>query len=681
MKRFLILILSLVATVVELSAREVVSINDDWRFYFTSENSADYARSISLPHTWAYDATRSIMSPQPTTANYLRTIYVPEEWSGKRLFLKFYGVESIAELFVNGQYVGEHRGGATAFTFEITSKVKVGAENRVQVIVNNAPQNDILPTSREEDNYGGIYRDVELIVTDRSAISPLYYGSSGVLIQTNEASEQKASGVAKIYLTSTASQTCNLSLTIFDKSGAVVYQRFVNKARITDEPIEVPFSVAKPALWSPSSPQMYTFVADLSDGDMHDVVSVESGFREIDINYDGLISINDKATQMRIVTLFHDYPYVGGAASKRDIATDVALVEEVGANMVRSAHHPHSQHLYNICNEMGIFAWIDLPFVKSPFLSDIAYYPTRRYKEQGFETLREIVAQNMNHPSVIMWGAFSLLSTRGDNPVPYITEVNNLAKELDPTRPTVALSNQDGALNNITDLIAWKQNIGWLRGTYSDIEVWSNLLHTEWKQLRSAVAYGESGRFDQQSRDEDFKAPHLVNAATWLPEGRQRHFHEEYAERLLTDSLFWGICLTNMFDFKSVRSTMGENNSGLMTFDRRDRKDVFYLYKANWNRSEPTLHLAARRERIVSSPMRRVTAYASDTITPLLLVNGDSVQMKLRPGAMFTADSVMLRPGANKIIIRQGELVDSAEWVLQNSMHVPSFGLNLGLIK
>lgn len=675
MKRFLVLAILATLSFTSLAAREVVSLNDDWRFYFTSENSADYARSISLPHTWAYDSSRSIISSQPTTANYLRTIYVPQEWASKRLFLKFYGVESIAELFVNGQYVGEHRGGATAFTFEITSKVKAGENNRIQVIVNNAPQNDILPTSREEDNYGGIYRDVELIITDKSAVSPLYYGSDGVLIKTVEASEQIASGVAKVYLTSSVSTLCNISFSVLNPEGAVVYQRLVNKARIGSEPIDIPFSVAKPELWSPSSPSQYTFVVDVTDGQMRDVVSVKSGFRDIKVNGEGLISINNTPTQMRAVTLLHDHPYIGGAASRRDIETDIALVQEVGANMVRSAHHPHSNHLYDICDREGIFAWIDFPLVKAPFLSDIAYYPTKNFQDQGIETLREIIAQNTNHPSVIMWGIFTLMSSRGDDPIPYIKEINTLAKSLDPTRPTVAVSDQDGDINNITDLIVWKQSIGWSRGSFADIEMWSNILHTDWKNLRSAVVYSASGRYDQQSSDANFRASSSLNATTWFPESRQRRFHEEYSQRLLSDSLFWGICLNNMFDFKSARNSMGENNAGLITFDRRDRKDIFYLYKANWNRSEPTLHIAARRERTVNNKLHTIKVYASGEETPTLLVNGDTVTMKANAAAQFTADSVLLRNGVNKVVVYQGDKIDSTHWVLQPTTTTSAFGL------
>ncbi len=667
MRRFILLFAYIALTVSTLSARNVITINDNWRFYFTSENSADYARTVSQPHTWCYENSRSVVSTQPTTANYIRTMYAPAEWSNKRVFIKFYGVESIADLFINGSHVGEHRGGSTAFTFEIGDRLQFGSDNRIQVIVNNAPQSDILPTSREEDNSGGIYRDVEIIVTDKTNVSPLYYGSDGVLVHQKVITAQKAEGEIAVHLSSTTSQMCHISLSIINQSGDVIFQRSVAKARIGDEPTLIPFSIGKPNLWSPSEPNLYTFRMEVSDGQMRDVVSVKSGFRSIDIGSEGYISLNEVPTPIRAVTLFHDYPHIGGAASARDIDTDLEIISELGANTIRSAHHPHHQYLYDRCDELGQLAWIDFPLVKAPFLSDIAYYPTEAFESAGRVMLQEMVAQNINHPSVIMWGIFTLLTPRGDNPIPYITEINRLAKALDPSRPTVAISNQDGAINNITDLIVWRQNLGWDRGSFSDIDVWRNLLHTKWSYFRSGVAYGESGRIDQQAHDSKFSAPTGLNNDMWLPEGRQRQFHEEYSSMLLSDSLFWGVCIDNIFDFKTSRNSMGENNSGLVSFDRRDRKDIFYLYKSVWNRAQPTLHIAGSRQRVTSEPLYRLKVYSSEESAPLLYSQSDTIEMRMVGPAHFEVDSLSLNNGRNHFVVRQGELCDSINITLQST--------------
>ncbi len=666
MKRLLTLSVAILSLINIAAAREVISLNDNWRFYFSLENSADYARTITLPHTWAYGQSQSIVSNQPTMANYLRDLFVPAEWSNKRVFIKFYGVQTVADILVNGRYVGEHSGGATAFTFELTKFLKFGESNRVQVMVNDAPQNDILPTSHEENIYGGIYRDVELIVTDRTAISPLHYGSDGVFVECTELNQDSAEGEVKVFLNSLHSSSCKLILSIFDPSNTIVEQKIISKAKIDDMPVSIPFSVKSPALWSPQKANLYRFVVRLMDNELSDQVEVVSGFRTIEVVESGLLKINGEPTQFRGVSLYHDYPHVGGAASKCDIDADMEIINELGANAIRSVSHPHHQYLYDLCDREGKMVWIDFPLQKAPFLSDIAYYPTQEFHDQGIETMREIIAQNYNHPSVVMWGIFSLLTTRGDNPIPYIQELNSLAKRLDPRRPTVAVSDQDGDINKITDLIVWNQNIGWDKGHFPDIDMWSNILHTKWSSMISAVTYGQNGRMDQQSEAKDYKSMNVNNSATWKPEGRQRVFHEEYSKRLLNDSLFWGVCLNSMFDFRSSRNSLGENNTGLVTFDRRSRKDIFYLYKAHWNKQESTLHIADSRLSKSSSPLYSLSVYASDTIPPTLITAKDTITMKPSAPWHFVAEELPLSDGVNKFVVRQGELADSVTVTLES---------------
>ncbi len=660
MKRFILLLLLVASISTPLCARDVISINSNWRFYFSLENSADYARTISLPHTWAFEQSNILISTQPTTANYLREIHIPASWSEKRIFVKFYGVQSVADVMVNGRYVGEHRGGAAAFTFELTDYLTVGESNRLHVIVNDAPHSDILPTSHEENLYGGIYRDVELIVTDKTVVSPLYYGSDGVFIEQNSVSETAAEGNVKVHLNSKVTNTCDVNISAYDPAGNLVFEKSTTKVKLGKDALSVPFNIATPQLWSLSTPNLYRFEVTVNDGNGTDVVAVTTGFRTIDFADSGFLKINGEAIQWRGVSLFHDYPHVGGAAQSSDIDSDMALINELGANAIRSSSHPHHPHLYDLCDEQGKMVWIDFPLTKAPFLSDVAYYPTERFHEHGRQTLSEIIAQNYNHPSVVMWGIFSLLSTRGDDSIPFIKEINALAKSLDATRPTVAVSDQDGQINTITDLIVWNPSLGWDRGQFSDVDIWSNMLHTRWSSMRSGVMYGQHGRVDQQSSASEYKSTNQYNSATWKPEGRQRVFHEEYAQRVACDSLFWGVCINTMFDYKSSRNSLGENNSGLVSFDRRSRKDVFYLYKAMWNKSEPTLHIADSRVPVTTEMLHRVKVYASPSdITPILYIASDSVEMRKVAKGQYIADSLHLQLGRNKIVVRQGQQADS----------------------
>ena len=257
MKRYIIAVLLLVACVAA-HARATYSLNDNWQFFFKLETSSDYARHISLPHTWNLDALAGRGTYLQTTANYLRDIYVPAEWSGKRLFLKFYGVQSIADVFVNGHHAGEHRGGWTAFTFEITKFVQYGANNSVLVTVNNSYQNDILPTSSEINFYGGIYRDVELIVTEQTTVSPLYYGSDGVLIHQNNITDGLVEATASVWVTSTVDKACDLAITVRSPQGDAVHTRYLKGRIEPDRPIDIPFTIEEPLLWSCDEPNLYT---------------------------------------------------------------------------------------------------------------------------------------------------------------------------------------------------------------------------------------------------------------------------------------------------------------------------------------------------------------------------------------------------------------------------------------
>ena len=192
------LLVGVITTNAATPSRECYSLNGDWRFFFADEPDAADADYVTLPHTWNIGAEEG--GYLRTTANYMRDIHIPAEWQGKRLFMRFGGAQSVAELFVNGKYVGEHRGGFTAFTFEITDFVRYGAENHLRVIVSNNQRNDVLPLSSDVDLAGGIYRDVELMVTPENIISPLYYGSEGVLVEQHIVSRDKAEGVVKLYL-------------------------------------------------------------------------------------------------------------------------------------------------------------------------------------------------------------------------------------------------------------------------------------------------------------------------------------------------------------------------------------------------------------------------------------------------------------------------------------------------
>ena len=649
MKRYIATLL-LLAACASVQAREVFPLNEGWRFFFKSENSSDNARHVTLPHTWNTD-TGACGYFLETTANYQNDMYVPAEWASKRLFVKFYGVQNVADLFVNGYHVGAHRGGSTAFTFEITDKIRFGEDNALLVVVSNNSRDDVLPASTDMNLYGGIYREAELILTGKTAVSPLHLGSEGVLVRQNSVTSALVEGEAEIYLTSAGESTCMLTLDITAPNGRKVFTKR-QKTRLDGRPVVIPFSIANPQLWSPSSPALYRVTASIGEETVTDSVTVRTGFRNIQVTTAGGLTINGERIPVHGVTLYHDNAISGGAVLAQDYDADLQQIRDLGANALRSAVMPHAQYLYDRCDEQGLLVWIDSPLHRSSFLGDVAYYATPQFEQNGIQQLQEIIAQNYNHPSVVMWGIFSRLWMRGDDVTPYLRRLNDTAHAMDRSRPTVACSEQNGGLNFITDLIVWRQDVGWRKGSTDDVAVWRNQLQKNWSNLRSGVCYGGSGFIGHKSY-----TAQAAPRSNWMPEERQTRFHEEYVKNLQNDSLFWGTWINNMFDYGSARRPYGINGEGLVTIDRRERKDAYYLYRALWNERKPTLHIVDKRRSLRDRNRQAFSVYSS-VGAPTLFVGADTVAMTQYAACQYRSDSVEIQ-GIVKVKAVAGEQCDS----------------------
>ena len=649
MKRYIATLL-LLAACASVQAREVFPLNEGWRFFFKSENSSDNARHVTLPHTWNTD-TGACGYFLETTANYQNDMYVPAEWASKRLFVKFYGVQNVADLFVNGYHVGAHRGGSTAFTFEITDKIRFGEDNALLVVVSNNSRDDVLPASTDMNLYGGIYREAELILTGKTAVSPLHLGSEGVLVRQNSVTSALVEGEAEIYLTSAGESTCMLTLDITAPDGRKVFTKR-QKTRLDGRPVVIPFSIADPQLWSPSSPALYRVTASIGEETVTDSVTVRTGFRNIQVTTAGGLTINGERIPVHGVTLYHDNAISGGAVLAQDYDADLQQIRDLGANALRSAVMPHAQYLYDRCDEQGLLVWVDSPLHRSSFLGDVAYFATPQFEQNGIQQLQEIIAQNYNHPSVVMWGIFSRLWMRGDDVTPYLRRLNDTAHAMDRSRPTVACSDQNGGLNFITDLIVWRQDVGWRKGSTDDVAVWRNQLQKNWSNLRSGVCYGGSGFIGHKSY-----TAQAAPRSNWMPEERQTRFHEEYVKNLQNDSLFWGTWINNMFDYGSARRPYGINGEGLVTIDRRERKDAYYLDRALWNERKPTLHIVDKRRSLRDRNRQAFSVYSS-VGAPTLFVGADTVAMTQYAACQYRSDSVEIQ-GIVQVKAVAGEQCDS----------------------
>lgn len=637
MKKSILTLLMIVAATFAGSARELYNLNDQWRFFFSYEDSGDLSRYVTLPHTWNDDALAGIYPYMRSSANYTRSLYIPEEWAQKRLFLRFGGAQTTADLFVNGMHAGSHSGAGVAFTFEISEWVKYGAENQIQVVVNNAPSSRTMPLASEGNIYGGIAGDITLIVTDKVAISPLHYGSDGVVVRTTKIADNQAEGEALVFLSVNSPHQVELTLRGYDSDNRqlLLQRRTIKSSFDFSKPVKIPFIIENPRLWSPQNPQLCRFEVELSSDSSTDCVEVVSGLRCVKLTPEGLF-INDQKVSVNGVSLSYDHPSKGGVYGKEAINEDLGLLLDLGATALRSPMAPHPQYLYDRCDCEGLLAWIDLPFARTRHLSDICYYATEDFEKQGEQLLKEIIWQNANHPSVVMWGLFTNLKAIDGRLCDYIRRLNTTAHSCDPTRPTIATSNSDGEINFITDAIVWQQSVGWAKGRVSDMALWLEQLDRNWSHLSSAICYGAEGNTAQQP--DSYNRPKASTID--YPERRQSRFLEEYSAYSDSDSIFWGRWINSLSDFGAARRGMAFNYSGLVDYERCEKKDAYYLYRALWNTKNRTLHIADRRWHTRPTEPQSFRIYASESLEPTLLVNGDTVALTRLSRCVWLSDEV-----------------------------------------
>lgn len=642
--RFLVVSLLLLLSVVSVGASEpsrtTYNLNGDWRFYHATQLDISDADYIALPHTWQ-DALGSYGNSS-SAANYIRTLNIPREWMGKRLFLRFGGVQSVAGVFVNGSFAGAHKGGFTTFTVEITNVVRYGTENFIRVVVSNDVRSDVLPISSDMDLTAGIYRDVELIVAPRNMISLSHLGTEGVFVVQESVDTERVSGYVRCYISANSHAHLDLTVRIIGTDGYEIVSSTQRISKLGEEGyVDVPFSLDKPELWSPKSPSMYRFDVSLDDGKTCDEVAVETGFRKVTFNADKRLCINGEPQEIRGVNLAHDRMGYGMAINQYALEEDYATMRDMGINALRSLSGPHAQSLYDWCDRDGLLAWVDMPFTRSEAaFADICYYPIEEFHRNGTDQLAEIIAQNYNHPSVVLWGLFSLVWQQGDSVIDYIKVLNNKAHELDPTRPTMGCSNMDGEINFITDAVALRQTVGWQKGLADDVAVWCRQLASkrEWRTYNFAVCYGEEGASEHNTE----RITRAQRGTRNLPARRQTYMHERYWSIIDSMGDFWGVWLNSMFDYASSRRPYHLNRTGMVGYDHHTKKDAYYLYRAVWNDNAPTLHIAESDWQSRSDTLQHFTVYSS-VGEPLLMVNGDSVTMRRTSRGIYRADSVVVK--------------------------------------
>lgn len=674
MRGFAILLFAFLCTITAEASRREIRINDDWQFRFSWQVQKDSERRVDLPHTWnAQDALSGKQDYHRGVGNYRKMLPVGKELKGKRLYLRFEGANTVTNVFINQHHVGEHRGGYGAFVFDITEYVDYGKENEILVRVNNALQLDIMPVVGDFNFYGGIYRDVYFIITEEQHISLTDYASPGIYLIQNNVSKENAEVTARIMLSNFAdAQDATLTLNIYAGSKNILSeQKEVQLPKGENIQKKIGFSVNKPRLWNgKKDPFSYTAEVVLSvNGEEKDKVIQPLGLRYYHVDADKGFFLNGEHIQLKGICRHQDRAEIGNALHPMHHDEDMDIILEMGTNAMRLAHYPQATYFYDLADKNGLIVWAEIPFIGPGGYAEQGYVNQPSFRENGKQQLTELIRQHYNHPSICMWGLYNELKTEGDSPEEYVAELNALARKEDPTRPTVAASflGDDNPLNKHSDLIGWNKYYGWYGGSFSDMGTWADRIHRNFPEYKISISeYGAGASIYHQQ--EEVKAG--AASGWWHPENWQTAYHIGNWKAINERPFIWGSFIWNLFDFGAAHRTEGDrpgiNDKGLVTFDRKVKKDAFYFYKANWNKDEPFVYIADRRHTNRKNAETTVTVF-TNLPEAELWINGKSIgKRKADAYATITWENVVLEKERNNVEVKTGSgkdsLTDSTEW-------------------
>lgn len=608
--------------------RKITNINQDW--IFTKDGVTE---TVSLPHTW------NNLDGQGAAESYDRGRYVYEKsipYFNGRVYLEINGANTVVEVFVNGIYIGSHENGYAMFRFEITDFIKEDEENTIRIIVDNSANEFLYPEMADFTFYGGIYRDVNIISeVAKSHFALLDMSLCGMYITP------KADGrvfVKSLIEGSTKDLTKEFVIT--DAQGNEVAKR-----EVAADVDAVKLFIEEPVLWNGmKNPYLYTMTAKLKkDGEVIDEVSDRFGVRELYFDSEEGFFLNGEHVKMKGVSRHQDWEGLGNALTIDEHKKDIELIKEIGANSIRLAHYQHDEKFYDLCDETGFLVWAEIPVI-SRF--------SKKKQEQAKFMLEELIRQNYNHPSIFCWSVANEISIggAGSGVNEGIKELNSIAHQLDSTRPTataqVTFSSINSKLNDIPDILGYNQYFGWYVQTVEQIDKWLDDFHAKKPHIKLCISeYGAEGMTNLHSA-----SPTQGD----YTEEYQAYYHEHYVKALTERKWLWGSYVWNMFDFGSaIRNeggVRGRNNKGLVTFDRKIKKDAFYVYKAHWS-DEKFVHIAG--ERFVDRPTgaQKIKVYSNcDKVT--LTVNGEAAE--LEGDKIFVFDAI-INEGENFITAKSGK--------------------------
>ncbi len=569
--------------------RKIININDKWMFFGPDKKGVE----VNLPHTWnAVDGQDGGNDYWRGTCVYTKEFESPVwDKERERVYLQFEGVSASAKVYINGHLCADHHGGYSTFRADVSDFLE--DENILEVKVDNSVNDKVYPQKADFTFYGGIYRDVTLLVVNKYHFDLDYYGGVGVRITSYIKNTD-----AKVEVVSNHNAPKGqVRVRIFNREGSQVTK---------GEGDDIALSIPKVHLWN-GLEDPYLYSAELKlvvEEQVVDALTIPFGVRECSVDPEKGFFLNGNSYPLRGVARHQDRKGIGNALSKKHHKEDIDLIREIGANSVRLAHYQHDQYFYDLCDKYGIIVWAEIPYISS-------HMPNGR--ENAIMQMKELIVQNYNHPSIVTWGLSNEITIDTKDKEDMLSlhrELNDLCHKMDTTRPTslacFAMCSPFHKSAHITDLVGWNLYLGWyVPGLYLN-DLWISFFHKCYPNRPLGFSeYGCEGMPNLHS-SKPRRGDHT--------EEYQALYHEYMLKCFERHPYMWGNYVWNMFDFAAdARNQGGEagmNHKGLVTFDRKIKKDSFYLYKAYWSKT-PFVHLAGSRYKNRAEAVTTIKVYSN----------------------------------------------------------------------
>ena len=624
--------------------RTRIKVNEGWLFYKGTADIAGLANgeTVNLPHSWnATDGQDGGNDYFRGSCVYTKKINKADLPENCEYYLEIRGANSSADAYVNGKKLAHHDGGYSTWRVNFTAEVQ--DDNEVAIVVDNAPNDRVYPQVADFTFYGGLYRDVYVICVPQTHFDLDYFGGEGFTV--TPVMDGKNAKVSLTTYVKDMQEGDEIAFTVCDKEGNVVYE---SKAKETS----VDFVIENANLWNGrKNPYLYTAKAAIVRGnETLDEVFARFGCRSFEIDPERGFILNGEEYPLRGVSRHQDRWGIGNALLPKHHEEDIDLILEVGATTIRLAHYQHDQYFYDLCDEKGLVIWAEIPYISQ-------HMPTAR--ENTISQMKELITQNYNHASIVVWGLSNEITMKGAKDPDLLENhhiLNDLVHEMDKTRLTtmacVSMCDMNEEYVQIPDVVSYNHYFGWYGGDTTMNGPWFDKFHAAFPNKPIGVSeYGcEALNW------------HTSNPVQGdYTEEYQAYYHEELIKQLFTRKYLWATHVWNMFDFgadaRAEGGENGQNHKGLMTFDRKYKKDAFYAYKA-WLSDEPFVHLCGKRYVDRVEDVTKVTVYSNQPEVELFL-NGESLGKKQSAEHFFYFD--VPNVGESEIVVKAGDLQDEGK--------------------